>query len=112
MGWDLKITPPRKSFSQRQRDYLLAQFRVGESSGKKENAALVAKTIVRAEDVDGDRSFHADEFFTSKQILSFFSRPAAKKKLEQTATPMMSMRQNYLMMKLEVWSMKNHPNVN
>ena len=31
MGWDLKITPPRKSFSQRQKNYLLARFRVGES---------------------------------------------------------------------------------
>ena len=42
MGWALKITSPRKRFSQRQKDYLLARFKLGESSGKKESAVSVA----------------------------------------------------------------------
>ena len=82
MGWALKITSPRKRFSQRQKDYLLARFKLGESSGKKENAASVAKGMIRAKDEEGNRLFHPDEFLTSKQVLSFFSRLAAKKKLE------------------------------
>ena len=38
--------------------------------------------MIRAKDEEGNRLFHPDEFLTSKQILSFFSRLAAKKKLE------------------------------
>ena len=82
MGWALKITSPRKRLSQRQKDYLSARFKLGESTGKKENATFVAKAMVKAKDEDGNRLFHADEFLASKQILSFFSRLAAKKKLE------------------------------
>ena len=82
MGWALKISSQRKRFSQRQKDYLLARFKLGESSGKKENAVLVAKGMVKAKDSDGNRLFTAEEFLTSKQIFSFFNRLAAKKKLE------------------------------
>ncbi len=75
MGWALKISSQRKHFSQRQRDYLLARFKLGESSGKKEIAVLVAKGMVKTKDSDGSKD-------TSKQIFSFFNCLAAKKKLE------------------------------
>ena len=38
--------------------------------------------MIKAKDEDGNRLFHPDEILTSKQILSIFSRLAAKKKLE------------------------------
>lgn len=107
MGWALKTAPPRKRFSQRQKDYLVARFKLGESSGKKENAAFVAKAMVRAKDVDVNRLFHAEEFLTSKQIFSFFGRLAAKKSLKRTATLIMSMKRNYLIPMPKARSVKN-----
>ena len=80
MGWALKSSATKR-FSQKQKDYLSIQFRIGERTGQKVNAATVAKDMMSARDTEGNRLFTNEEFLTSKQIAGFFSRMASKKTL-------------------------------
>lgn len=82
MGWALKSSETKR-FSEKQKSYLIAKFRVGEKTGQKANAASVAKDMMTARDTDGNRLFSNEEFLTSKQITGFFSRLASKKALPE-----------------------------
>ncbi len=82
MGWALKSGQGTRSrFTEKQKNYLIQKFEIGESSGMKLNATTVAKSMLSAKDSNGMKLFTKDEFLTSQQISGFFSRLSAKKSL-------------------------------
>ncbi len=82
MGWALKSSQGTRSrFTEKQKNYLIQKFEIGESSGMKLNATTVAKSMLSAKDSNGMKLFTKDEFLTSQQISGFFSRLSAKKSL-------------------------------
>ncbi len=82
MGWALKSGQGTRSrFTEKQKNYLIEKFEIGESSGMKLNATTVAKSMLTAKDSNGMKLFTKDEFLTSQQISGFFSRLSAKKSL-------------------------------
>ena len=86
-GWALKSSQAgRKRFSANQKNYLTNKFNLGETTGRKANPDDVAKDMMRARDVDGNRMFSSDEFLTARQIASFFSRLASKQRRIQDTT--------------------------
>lgn len=54
---------------------------MGETTGFKANPADVAKAMMTTRDDNGDRMFTSEEFLTTQQVSSFFSRLASKKRL-------------------------------
>lgn len=79
MGWALKDSRAGKTrFSTKQREYLIAKFKIGEQTGQKADPASVSKLIRSAKDSNGERLFDYTEFLTSKQVASFFSCLASK----------------------------------
>ena len=81
MGWALKNSQSsRTRFSEKQKNYLLSKFLIGEQTGRKVNAASVARSMVSARDTNGERLFTSAEFLTGQQITSYFSRLASKRK--------------------------------
>ncbi|KAK3712196.1 hypothetical protein QZH41_018426 [Actinostola sp. cb2023] len=85
MGWALKSSQTKR-FSEKQKSYLSNQFLIGETTGQKENPASVAKAMMTVRDSNGNRIFTSDEFLTSKQITSFFSRMSSKRTLPDQIT--------------------------
>ena len=78
MGWALKSTHPRRSkFSDKQKQYLNAKFQIGERTGKKADPTDVCKAMRTAKDSNGERLFGCEDFLTSQQICSYFSRQRA-----------------------------------
>lgn len=82
MGWALKTTSKKKRFSDSQKKYLITFFQTGERTGQKANPSDVSKAMRTARNKDGARLFGKDDFLTPQQISSFFSRVAAKKKID------------------------------
>lgn len=78
-GWALKSSVQNKRFTDKQKQFMDEKFKQGEL-GKKSTGEEVAKLMRTARDKDGKRIFNADEFLTSAQISSYFSRAAAKRK--------------------------------
>lgn len=56
-----------------------AIFEIGKQSGQKSNPSSVSQAMRKAKDNNRERLFTSDEFLTTKQITSFFSRLAAKR---------------------------------
>ena len=56
-----------------------SSFFFGEKTGRKADNSEVSKTIRKPRNEDGSLLFQSDEYLTSLQIASFFSRLAAKK---------------------------------
>ena len=82
MGWALKSSESRRiRFTQNQKSYLTAKFRLGEETGNKADPAAVARSMMCAKDSTGNMLFKSDEFLTANQIAGFFSRLASKKTL-------------------------------
>ena len=82
MGWALRSsTTSRGRFNEKQKQYLMDKFTIGESTGNKANPVTVARSMMTAKDSNGQRLFSSEEFLTSQQISSFFSRTAAKRAL-------------------------------
>ena len=79
-GWALRASKKTYRFSEKQKDYLLAKFEIGESTGRKVDANTVAQDIRRVRDSDDERLFQASEFLSSQQITSYFCRLAAKRR--------------------------------
>ena len=78
MGWALKSSmTTRGRFNEKQKQYLMSDFNIGESTGNKANPVVVAKSMRIAKDCSEQRLFTSEEFLTSQQISSFFSRVAA-----------------------------------
>lgn len=102
MGWALRSsTGGNKRFSKKQKDYLLKKFQIGETTGQKANPVSVARSMMTAKDIKGNRLFNSDEFLTSKQITSFFSRVAKKKKLPSKESKEMDSTEDYTTDELE-----------
>ena len=82
MGWALRSSEiRRKRFTASQKEYLTTKFTIGETTGCKADPVVVARDMMNARGSDGERLFSSDEFLTSQEITSFFSRLAAKKSL-------------------------------
>ena len=84
-GWALAQQKSKSKFNDRQKSYLTKKFEEGEKSGKKLKADEVAQDMRRVRDEMGRRVFTIEEFLTSKQVASFFSRLAAKKRSGTTS---------------------------
>ena len=83
MGWALKSTGSgRARFSEKQKSYLTARFKIGEETGIKIDPSTVARLMMSAHAPDGSLLFTSYDFLTTKQISSFFSHLASKKTLE------------------------------
>lgn len=81
MGWALKTAKKKARFTEKQKEFLTDQFKVGEQSGRKCDPHEVSKAMNLARDQTGKRLFQPDEVLTSQQISGFFSRLSAKKRL-------------------------------
>ena len=79
MGWALKLAQTsRARFTDKQKEYLVSKFLVGETTGQKANAVQVTRSMMMARDATGNRMFSSAKFPTLKQITNFFSRLAGK----------------------------------
>ena len=76
-GWALRPAKKAYRFSEKQKAYLTAKFTIGQSTGRKVDASLVARDMRRAHSSNGERLFKSTEFLTSQQISSYFSRLSA-----------------------------------
>ena len=86
-GWALKnASTSRRRFNEKQKQYLIKLFLLGEQTGRKSDADEVSKAMRKSRNADGTLIFQSDEFLTSRQIMSFFSRLAAKKNLKGALT--------------------------
>ncbi|CAH3197354.1 unnamed protein product [Porites evermanni] len=75
----------------KQKEYLTNKFLIRETTGQKANPVHVARSMMTARDETGKRMFSSAEFLTAKQIMSFFSRLAAKRNLSgHTHVPVVS----------------------
>ncbi len=86
MGWALKSSASRRRLSKNQKSYLTDLFLLGEQTRRKADPDEVAKSMRKAQHADGTLRFQNDEYLTSKQISSFFSRLASKKSVPDTNT--------------------------
>ena len=84
MGWALKTSGAGKTrFTENQKSYLTAKFRLGEQTGLKLDPAAVARSMMCTKAQDGNLLFTSDDFLTAKQISGFLSRLASKKTLKE-----------------------------
>ena len=72
IGWALKQAKRATRFTETQREYLVARFNIGQESGMKLDAAVVAKEMRRARGADGEHLFEISDFLTAQQVVSFF----------------------------------------
>ena len=85
-GWALKETKKAYRFNEKQKSYLEAKFSIGQATGRKLNAEVVAKEMRHALGSDGRRLFKSSEFLTVQQITSYFSRLSAKVRQQVVTT--------------------------
>ena len=79
MGWALKSASKRKRFSKKQKDYLNTKFMIGETTGNKADPADVSREMRTAQGTNGACLFSSNEYLSTQQIRSYFSRMAAKR---------------------------------
>ena len=77
-GWALKETKKAYRFNEKQRSYLEAKFSIGQATGRKLDAEIVAKVMRHALGSDGRRLLKSSELLAVQQITSYFSRLSAK----------------------------------
>ena len=80
MGWALKQNVASARFSTKVREYLIAKFDAGEKSGRKANPGDVEMDMRNSREGNNSRRFTREEWLTSTQIKSFFSRLAAARR--------------------------------
>ena len=74
MGWTLKTITKKARFTQKQNEFLIQQFEIGEQSGSKADPSEVSKLVMRsASDELGARRFQPEQVLTGQQITRFFS---------------------------------------
>ena len=73
-GRVLRAVKKAYQFSDKQKSYLLVKFRIGQTTGRKLDAEVVAREMRRAGGADCLRLFQLSEFLTASQIASYFSR--------------------------------------
>ena len=76
-GWALRAAKKAYRFSDKQKSYLQVKSRIGQTTGWKLDAEMVAREMRRALGPDGKRLFQASEFLAASQVASFFSRQSA-----------------------------------
>lgn len=82
MGWALKQSVSnRRRFNESQKKYLRDIFDLGEQTGRKADPNQVSKLMRKAQKEDGSLLFSAEEYMTTQQISSYFSRLSSKKSL-------------------------------
>ena len=69
-------------FSDKLKQYLDAEFQIGENTGRKGDPTDVSKVMRAAKDSNGERLFGCEDLLTSQQISSYFSRLAPKRRVE------------------------------
>ena len=77
-GWALKSTKSTARFSVNQKTYLDDKFEIGQQTGNKADPIQVSQDMCRTKNAESTRRFTVDEFLTSQQIQSYFSRTAKK----------------------------------
>ena len=87
-GWALhKPKGGGKRFPKAVKDHLIAKYDLGEKTGNKCDPEKVAEDMKHAKLQNGDRRFSQDNWLTTSQIKSFFSRiTAARRKQSQLGT--------------------------
>jgi hypothetical protein len=80
MGWALKQGVASARFSKKVREYLIAKFDAGEKTGRKANPGDVEMEMRNSREENNSRRFTREEWLTSTQIKSFFSRLAAARR--------------------------------
>lgn len=83
IGWALKSSASRRRLTKNQKKYLTDIFLLGEQTRQKADPDDVSKSMRKARDTDGSSLFKYDEYLTSKQIASFFSRLSSKKSVPE-----------------------------
>jgi hypothetical protein len=78
MGWGLKQRKPPQHLSIKQKKFIYDTFMKGEETGRKVTALKLSKTMKTALNPNGGRLFHTNEFLTTNQIMSQFSRLSAQ----------------------------------
>ena len=77
-GWALKASKSGKRFNDNQVTYLNEKFAIGQATGLKAEPEQVARDMRRAKMENGGRRFKYEEFLSSQQVKSYFSRKVAK----------------------------------
>ena len=78
-GWALKETKKAYRFNKKkQRSYLETKFCIGQATGRKLDAEIVAKVRRHALGSDGRRLFKSSELLAVQQITSYFSMLSTK----------------------------------
>ena len=80
MGWALSKFSSSSRFSTNVRNYLTAKFDIGEQTGCKFNSSDVEADMRKCRNENNERRFSREEWLTSNQIKSFFSRLSAARK--------------------------------
>ncbi len=80
MGWALSKSSTSSRFSANVRNYLTAKFDIGEQTGCKFNSCDFEADMRKCRNENNERRFTREEWLTSNQIKSFFSRLAAARK--------------------------------
>jgi hypothetical protein len=78
IGWALKGSASRRRLTKNQKKYLTDIFLLGEQTRQKADPDDVSKSMRKARDTDGSSLFKSNEYLTSKQIASFFSRLSSR----------------------------------
>lgn len=79
IGWSLKIKKTKSLFNDDQKDFLIEKFNVGKHTGKKEDPAKVSRDMPYVK-IDDKHRFRKEEYLTSTQVASFFSRLSQKER--------------------------------
>ena len=82
-GWALRSSKKTTRFNDHQKSYLDEKFKIGQVTGHKLDPHDVARDMRYAKTETGERRFQVEEFLTSQQVQSYFSRTSAKLKRGQ-----------------------------
>ena len=86
IGWAQTSSKRSNRFSEQVKSFLLAQFMIGEETGRKVTPAEAATRMRSLRNYAGNRVFEKGEWLTVQQVTSYFSRLAAMKKMSQLPT--------------------------
>ena len=86
IGWAQTSSKRSNRFSEQVKSFLLAQFMIGEETGRKVTPAEAATRMRSLRNDAGNRLFEKGEWLTVQQVTSYFSRLAAMKKMSQLPT--------------------------
>lgn len=82
-GWALIGQTTSTKTSEKVKEFLIAKFNEGQLRGKKTNPFAVSMEMQDAQDPKGLELFSPEEWKTSRQISSFFSRLSALQKSKE-----------------------------